>query len=122
LQAGAGDGRTAVLLAGNAVESYLVALAGTLGVALGGAAGINAKLDRFAHPGAGLVPANALPKKLIFMGKYLGHVRNAADHGVDTDIGAAWQIQPSTGLDFVNVACSFICAVDARRTGQAPKI
>jgi len=93
-----------------------------LGVAVAGAGGINAKLDRFAHPGAGLGPANALPKKLIFMGKYLGHIRNAADPGVDPEVGATWQIQRSTGLEFVYVACSFISAVHARETGQAPKI
>ena len=122
LQAGAGDGRTAVVLAGNAVESFLVALGGRLGVGLAGANGVNAKLGRFAHPGAGLVPANALPPKLIFMGKYLGHIRNAADHGADPEVGATWQIQQSTGLEFVYVACSFISAVHARETGQPPRI
>jgi len=122
LQAGAGDGRAAVVLAGNAVESYLAALGGRLGVALAGAHGINAKLGRFAHAGAPPLPANALPTKLIFMGKYLGHIRNAADHGVDPEVGATWQIQQSTGLEFVYVACSFISAVHAREQGQAPKI
>ncbi len=122
LQAGAGDGRAAVLLAGNAIESYLEALAGRRGVNVAGAAGINAKLDRFSHADAGLVPANALPKKLIYMGKYLGHIRNAADHGVDPELGAAWQIQESTGLEFVYVACSFISAVHAREAGQPPRI
>jgi len=122
LQAGAGDGRAAVLLAGNAVESFLAVLAGRLGVAIAGAAGINAKLDRFAHAGAVPVPANALPKKLIFMGKYLGHIRNAADHGVDPEVGATWQIQQSTGLEFVYVACSFLSAVHARQAGQASRI
>ena len=29
-----------------------------------------------------------MPKKLAAVGKYLGHVRNAADHGVDTEVGA----------------------------------
>ena len=68
------------------------------------------------------VSANALPKKLIVMGKYLGHIRNAADHGADPEVGAARQIQQSTGLEFVYVACSFISAVRAKETGQAPKI
>ena len=125
LQAGAGDGKMAVVLAGNAVESYLLALGGRLGVvAVAAAPGINAKLDRLA-PAAGaaaLVPPNALPKKLIFMGKFLGHTRNAADHGVDPEVGAAWQIQPSTGLEFVYVACSFISAVHERERGHAPRI
>jgi hypothetical protein len=117
LKAAAGDASGAVTLAGNAVESYLEALAGRIGgVNLAGAAGLNAKLDRFAT-------ANALPRKLIAVGKYLGNVRNAADHGLgDPDVGAPWTIQESTGMEFVYVACSFINAVTAREQGQPPKI
>ena len=116
LRAASGDATGAVVLAGNAVESYLVALAGRLGgVNLVGAAGINSKLDRFAA-------ANAMTRKLVAVGKYLGNVRNAADHGVDPDVGAAWIIQESTGTEFVYVACSFINAVTAREQNQPPKI
>ena len=118
LRAAAGDARGAVVLAGNAVESYLEALAGRLGgVNMAGANGLNAKLDR-------LAAANALPKKLIAVGKYLGNVRNAADHGLgDPDVlPASWTIQESTGMEFVYVACSFINAVTAREQGHPPKI
>ena len=56
LKAASGDARGAVVLAGNAVESYLEVLAGRLGgVNIAGAAGLNAKLDRFSA-------ANALPR------------------------------------------------------------
>jgi hypothetical protein len=62
---------------------------------LPGAAGLNAKLERFAT-------VNALPRKLIFVGKYLGNIRNAADHGLgDPDVAAPWTIQESTGMEFV---------------------
>ncbi|HLJ22573.1 MAG TPA: hypothetical protein VKT71_00615 [Candidatus Acidoferrales bacterium] len=117
LRAAAGDGRGAVLLAGNAVESYLEALAIRLrGVNLAGAAGLNAKLERF-------MAANALPRKLIQVGKYLGNIRNAADHGVgDPDVNGPWAIQESTGTEFVYVACSFISAVTAREQGHPPRI
>ncbi len=120
LKAASGDARGAVLLAGNGVESYLEALAGRLGgggvVNVAGAAGLNAKLERFAA-------ANALPRKLIAVGKYLGNIRNAADHGLgDPDVAAPWAIQESTGTEFVFVACSFINAVTAREHGQPPKI
>lgn len=116
LRAASGDARGAVLLSGNAVESYLEALAARLGtVNVAGAAGINAKLDRFSA-------VNALPRKLIAVGKYLGHVRNAADHGIDPDVNASWTIQESTGMEFVYVACSFISSVTARENGQAPRI
>jgi hypothetical protein len=117
LKAASGDGRGAVVLAGNAVESYLEALAVRIGgVNMAAAAGLNAKLDRFAT-------ANALPKKLIAVGKYLGNVRNAADHGLgDPDVNAPWSIQESTGTEFVYVACSFISAVTATEQGQPPRI
>ena len=117
LKAASGDARGAVLLAGNAVESYLEALAVRVGgVNLAGAAGLNAKLERF-------TVANALPKKLIQVGKYLGNIRNAADHGLgDPDVNAPWTIQESTGMEFVYVACSFISSVTARELGQPPRI
>jgi hypothetical protein len=107
LKAAAGQAADAVRAAGNAIESYLSELAGRINVNVTGASGINAKLDRFAQNGA-------LPKKLVGAGKYLGHVRNAGDHGVDPDIGQAWSVQGSTGLDYVHVACSFLRACHER--------
>lgn len=115
LKAAAGDARNAVVLAGNAVESYLVELAARVGVTLAGAPGINAKLDKFSQ-------ANKLPKKLIGVGKYLGNVRNAADHGIDAEVGAAWNILESTGTEFVFVACSFVAAATINERGQPPRI
>jgi len=110
-----GDGRAAVLNAGNAVESYLEALAGRAGVNVGSAPGINAKLDRFDQAGA-------LPKKLIFIGKYLGHARNAADHGVDPEVGGAWSIRIQTGHEYVHVACSFLASVRLRELQRPPSL
>ena len=118
LKAASGDGRGAVVLAGNAVESYLEGLATRIGgVNLVGAAGLNTKLDRFSA-------VNALPKKLTAVGKYLGNIRNAADHGLgDPDVlPSSWSIQESTGTEFVYVACSFISAVTAREQGKPPRI
>jgi len=117
LKAASGDSSGAVVLAGNAVESYLEGLAARIGgVNLTGAAGLNAKLDRFSA-------ASALPRKLIQVGKYLGHIRNAADHGLgDPDVNAPWSIQESTGTEYVYVACSFISAVTAKEQGQPPRI
>jgi hypothetical protein len=109
-----GDPRGAVLTAGNAVESYLVALAGRVHVALAGA-GINAKLDELRR-------GNQMPQKLLNMGKYLGHVRNAADHGIDAEVNAAWDIRPATGIEFVFVACSFIAARTARERNESPQV
>jgi hypothetical protein len=115
LRARGNDGRGAVVSAGNAVESYVADLAGRVGVGLAGATGINAIIDR-------LDQANTLPKKLVFVGKYLGHVRNAADHGVDPDVGASWLIQSSTGTEYVFVACSFLRSTRARELGRPPQV
>jgi hypothetical protein len=64
------NAREAVLNAG--LDTFLDEFAARQSVSLAGATRIDAKLDRL---------ANALPRKLIHVGKYLGHVRNAADHG-----------------------------------------
>ncbi len=93
--------------AGNAFESYLVELAARMGVSLAGATGINSKLDKFR-------PGNHLPKKIVEAGKFIGQVRNAAGHGVDTDVGSSWTIQVSTALDLVSVACSLVRACHER--------
>jgi hypothetical protein len=82
---------------------------------LTGATGINAKLDKFDQ-------ARKLPKKLVHVGKYLGHIRNAADHGVDADVGAPWNIRTATGLEYVFVACSFVAASIAHEKQTAVEI
>jgi hypothetical protein len=115
LRAKSGDSRGAVVTAGNAIESYLDDLATQKSVSLSGATGINAKLDRFDRAGT-------LPKKLVHVGKYLGHIRNAADHGTDADVGASWSIRKETGIEYVFVACSFVAAAVARARGNPPVI
>ncbi len=115
IRAATHDGRGAVLEAGNAVESFITAAAVGANVALGGATGINSKLQPF-------VTSHALPVKIASIGHYLGHVRNAADHGVDQEVGAAWDIRDTTGIEYVFVACSFIRAVTRRLANQSPEI
>lgn len=109
------DARAAVTEAANAVESFLTASAANAGVGLVGATGINAKVQRF-------VTANAMPAKIAGIGHYLGHLRNAADHGADPEVGAPWIIHDSTGVEYVFVACSFIRAASRRLAGQSPEI
>lgn len=119
MRANANDPRGAVVEAGNAVESFLTERATRLGVSIAGAHGINAKIDKFDNAAAG---ANRLPKKLVFMGKYLGHIRNAADHGIDADIGTAWQIRNATGLEYVHIACSFLATITRNEKGGVPEV
>jgi hypothetical protein len=102
-RAAKGEGREAVVYAGNAVESFLTLVGGHTGTAMKGT-GINAKALE-------LESAGVLAKKQLNVSKYLGHVRNAADHGVDTDVASAWDILESTGIEYVFVACSFIRSV-----------
>ncbi len=107
----AGAGREAVLQVGIAVENFLTATATHHGTNIVGANGVNAKMDR-------LVQAGHYPSKLHNVCKYLGHIRNAADHGADTDIGAPWDISTQTGRNYVFVAAMFIRAMLAHRTGS----
>ncbi len=115
LRANGNDAQGAVVEAGNAVESYLVALAARANVGIAGANGINSKLDRFDQ-------SHWLPKKLVFIGKHLGHVRNAADHGNDAEINAVWTIRRATGLEYVFLACSFIAAVTVKEQNASFEI
>jgi len=109
------DGRGAVVNGGNAVESYLTALGQRSGTNLSDAHGINAKIGRLGQ-------AHVLPAKLLFVGRYLGHVRNAADHGIDSDIQAAWSIAARTGTDYLRVACSFLRSARLIELGKPPSL
>lgn len=115
IRASSRDPEGAVLSAGNAVESYLDGLASRMQVNISGATGINAKLEKFKTP-------RKLPKKLFNVGKYLGHIRNAADHGIDNEVSASWIIREDTGLNYVYVACSFMAAITALEKNRPPEI
>ena len=112
LNATASRTNDAVADGARAVESFLARLAVRLNVNLAGANGINQKLDKFRQ-------GNHLPKKVVEAAKYLGQVRNAADHDVDVDpeVDNVWEIQQSTALQYVFVACSFISAALEREAG-----
>lgn len=109
-----GDAKGSVVDAARAVESFLARLADRKAVVLTGANGINQKLDKFR-------PDNKLPKKIVEAAKYLGQIRNAADHGIDVDpeVSSVWQIQDTTGQYYVFVTCSFIsAALEHEATGH----
>lgn len=105
--------KEAVAEAASALESYLAGLAGRMGVNLQGAAGLTSRIDKFRAN-------NMLPKKITEAAKYLGQIRNSADHGVDIDpdVGSVWKILPSSGRHYVFVACAFIRACGARENNQ----
>lgn len=101
---GGAAGREAVVNAGNAVESFLSWYGNECGHPVGNSHGLNAKVEALRIGGH-------IPTKLVNASKYLGHIRNAADHGVDNDIGAAWDISEATGRNYVFVALQFIRSV-----------
>lgn len=111
LKAGNDQPTEAVAEAASAIESFLARLAERMGVNLAGSTGLNSRLDKFRQ-------GNVLPKKIVEAGKYLGQIRNAADHGVDVDpeVGAVWKVLDRTGVQYVFVACSFIRACGARES------
>ncbi|MEM9965678.1 MAG: hypothetical protein AAGC58_10070 [Asticcacaulis sp.] len=109
--AAGGNGREAVLHAGNAVDSFLDWFAQDCSANLTGATGVNGKLDKLQQQGK-------IPKKLLNIGKYLGHVRNAADHGNDADVGAPWQITGATGRNYIFVVTTFVKCMIAYRAGR----
>jgi hypothetical protein len=106
------DPRGAVVVGGNAIESFLDYIGQRTSTSLVGKTGINAKLDSLAR--------GSIPRKLVNMGKYIGHIRNGADHGIDPDIQASWSIGPQTAVEFVFVCYSFIRATCDRIEGRPP--
>lgn len=111
LHAAANDAQGAVVRAGNAVESHLAIMAGRRGVNVEGANGINAKVERFTQ-------ANVFTTKLASVGKYLGHIRNAADHGIDAEVNSAWTISRETGYQYVFVAGTFVSVTLRAEKGE----
>ncbi|OGP54475.1 MAG: hypothetical protein A2Y65_09870 [Deltaproteobacteria bacterium RBG_13_52_11] len=100
------DQRAPIVHAANAVESFLAQLADHYTVNVKNADGINAKAEKLAQE-------NHLTTKHKFMLKYLGHVRNAVDHGKDPEIGQTWEISKTTAIEYVHVAQSVISALVA---------
>jgi len=105
------DSRAPIVHAGNAFESFLAQLAGHFNVNIQGAQGINAKADR-------LEQAGYLKTKHKHMVKYLGHIRNAADHGIDQEIGSQWTIRDVTTIEYVHITLTAIRDLVDAKSGK----
>lgn len=118
-RAAAGDTREAVVHAGNAFESFLVGLAAdpAVTVNLSGAHGINSKISR-------LKQASKITSKIEDVCKWLGAIRNAADHGIDPDVGHPWEIGNRTADLYPYVVCNTIRIIHEYviRTTRPPEI
>lgn len=99
------DPRPPIVHAGNAVESFLVQVANHYGFSVAGRNGINAKIDEI------VTAQHKLTKKHLNMVKYLGHIRNAADHGTDAEIGSMWSVSTETAVEYVHVSLSAIRSI-----------
>lgn len=98
------DPRSPIVHAANATESFLAQVGTHYNVNLQNANGINAKAERLSN-------SNHLATKHKFMLKYLGHVRNAAHHGVDNEVGVAWQVKANTSIEYVHIAQTLIGSI-----------
>ena len=109
--AAANSGREAVLQGGIAVENFLTSVSAHHQTDIAGTTGINGIMSC-------LVQAGHYPGKLGNVCKYLGHVRNAADHGSDGGIGAPWDVSERTGRNYIFVAVAFIRSMVAHLAGD----
>jgi hypothetical protein len=95
------DSNSPIVHAANAFESFLVEEATYRTVDLGSATGINSKAQK-------LKDAQCLNTKYFNITKYIGHIRNAADHGTDSDIHTIWDITPETSKCYVHIVINAI--------------
>jgi hypothetical protein len=93
--------RNVILHAGNAIDDFLNYYGNQVNLNVSSKTGINAKIDF-------LKQNKKLPKKLAAIGNYLGHIRNAADHGTDPETQHQWIIRSQTSVEYVFIACTFI--------------
>lgn len=101
------DARSVILYVGNAVEAFLCQLGDHYSLpAVRTASGLNSKANS-------LDSASKLTKKHKAMLGYIGHLRNAADHGPDSETGVPWTIESQTALEVLAVAISTIRALVA---------
>lgn len=104
------EGKTIIMYAGNAFESFLKQIADKHGVSLSGKSGIIQKSAAL---------SSVLSKKHRGMIEYIGQVRNAADHGADVDEnGGVWEISEETARVYPTVIATVIKNIVARENGD----
>ncbi len=101
------DSRSPIVHAGNGLESFLIQVGTLNGISLIGANGIIQKVERL-----------PLPEKIKAKGRFLGHIRNASDHGVDPVIGHQWTIYDTTAIEYIYVSMNFIRCIVAQINGR----
>ncbi|PHV69943.1 hypothetical protein CS063_13245 [Sporanaerobium hydrogeniformans] len=104
------DGKTIILYAGNAFESFLKQIADKHQISLTGKNGIIQKSSAL---------SSVISKKHRGMIDYIGQVRNAADHGADVDEGGGvWEISEETSRVFPTIIATIIKDIVLREKGN----
>lgn len=103
------EAKTIVLYAGNAFESFLQQIADKHSISLSGRNGLMQKTDAL---------NSVLSKKHRGIISYIGQVRNAADHGADSDEGGrTWNISSETAYTYPIVVTNIIKCILERENG-----
>lgn len=94
------DKNTIILYSGNAFESFLQQIADENGISLEGKSGISAKSDAL---------KSVISKKHRGMIQYIIQIRNAADHGADSNEGGrVWDISDDSAQFYPMIVSSII--------------
>lgn len=104
------DGKTIILYAGNAFESFLKQIADKYSISLVGKNGIVQKAN---------VLSTVISKKHRGMIEYIGQIRNASDHGADVDEnGKIWQVSEETARVYPTIVATIIKNIVLRDDGD----
>lgn len=104
------EGKTIVLYACNAFESFLKQIADLHSIDLIGKNGIGQKTNAL---------SSVISKKHRGMIEYIGQVRNAADHGADVDEnGNVWEISEETARVYPTIVATIIKDIVLRENGN----
>lgn len=102
--------KTIIMYSGNAFESFLQQIADAHGISLIGKTGILQKSGAM---------SSILSKKHRGMIEYIGQVRNAADHGADTDEGGkVWMVSEETARVYPTIVATLIKDIVLRENGM----
>lgn len=104
------DGKTIILYAGNAFESFLKQIADKYSISLVGKNGIVQKANAL---------STVISKKHRGMIEYIGQIRNASDHGADVDEnGKIWQVSEETARVYPTIVATIIKNIVLRDDGD----
>lgn len=104
------DKKSIILYAGNAFESFLQQIADENNISLAGKAGISSKADALSR---------ILSKKHRGMIHYIIQIRNAADHGADSDEnGRVWNISDETAQFYPLIISGIIKDIFEYKNGR----